>query len=274
MIAATLFAFGNFYIVSELATSSHLAASQIKSQLRSVNPLLLLNNKHLMKLKGIYVDTLGSSRLGESASQLVVAMPSRSNEQINLLIAGNVQATSTEFNAENVSLLSTLDNKAAEPCPDRLLLENIAYTSISAAEFSQMVQKKIWNINNDHLKLPLLLVRLSELKNSYQTSPNDNHLRRSIIKVYTEIFRRFSVGFSLISFTLLGAACGMNIGRRQSIRGIIIVTALGALYLSTYFFARSFDHHLIPSLLLYSIPHLLIIGVSSWLLYRVNRGIE
>jgi lipopolysaccharide export system permease protein len=281
LIAAALLAMANLYIVSELATSAHLAASQIKSQLRSVNPLLLINNKHLMKLKGIYVDTLGSSRLGESASQLIVAMPNRSDDQINLLLAENVQANPEQFTAKQVTFLSSLHAGDKKQVGDDLLVENISSTSITAKEFSMMVQKKIWTVNNDHLNLALLLVRLSDLKESRnaalasnETTADIKQIQRWINRVYTEIARRMSVGFSLISFTLLGAACGMSIGRRQSVRGVVIVILLAALYLAAYFSARSIDQLLVPSIILYGAPHLLIILTSLWLLRRVNKGIE
>jgi lipopolysaccharide export system permease protein len=278
LIAAGFISVINFYIVSEQATHAHLSASMIKSELRSINPLLLVNNKHLMKLKGIYVDTLGPSRLGESASQLIVAMPNRSNERINLLIAGGVQATPQEFHAQEVTLLTTFEDGASTKCNDRLYLENLDSTTISAQDFSQIVQKKIWTVNNDHLTLSLLSVRLEELKNSQQKSdPTDSeskHMNRQINRVYSEITRRISVGFAPLSFTLMGCCCGMSIGRRQSTRGIAIVIILAALYLTAYFSARSIDHLLLPSTLLFSVPHFLIMAVSLWMLKRISRGVE
>jgi lipopolysaccharide export system permease protein len=73
LIAATFLAATNFFIVSELATHSHLTTSLLKNELRAVNPLLLLHNKHLMKLKGIFFNTLGPSKLGESSNELIIA---------------------------------------------------------------------------------------------------------------------------------------------------------------------------------------------------------
>lgn len=74
LLTSAFLAIGNFYITSELATDSHLSASLIKNEVHFINPLLLLNNKHLMKLKGIHFDAMGPSRLGESASHVVISL--------------------------------------------------------------------------------------------------------------------------------------------------------------------------------------------------------
>lgn len=288
LIAAAFLTVANFYIVSELATDSHLSASLIKNELRSVNPLLLLNNKHLMKLKGIYFDTIGPSRLGESASQVIVAMPNKKNGRINLLIADNVEASPTQLTGTGISLLSSLccpldadDSVRAGDTPDRLLLENIEKTTTTIEDFSQMVQKKIWNVNNDHLSLSLLGVRLddnlaslAEAKAAGKAQSEVKQIQRSINRIYSEVGRRLSIALALFTFTLMGACCGMSIGRHNSTRGIAIVIALSALYLAAFFSARGIDHLLIASLMLYMTPHLLIIGTSTWMLRRATRGIE
>jgi lipopolysaccharide export system permease protein len=64
LLAAAFLSVLNFYIVSEIATSSHLASGVLKTELRSINPLLILNNKHLMHSKGYHFDILGSSQQG------------------------------------------------------------------------------------------------------------------------------------------------------------------------------------------------------------------
>lgn len=274
VIAAGFLSLFNFYIVSEQATASHMSATQIKNQLRNVNPLLLLNNRHIMKMKGIYVDTLGPSRLGESASKLIVAMPNSRNDRLNLLIAENVQANPEEFKGQKVTLLST---QANTDTGEKLLIENIDSTSITAKEFSQMVQMKVSSVNNDYLQFKLLSVRLEDLLNEKRNSVSETDLKqtqKAINRIHTEVSRRISVGLAPITFTLLGACCGLGIGRRRSIRGVVIVIMLTAAYLAAYFSARSIDHLLLPSILLYFIPHILIITIAFWLLWRTDRGIE
>lgn len=277
LIAAAFLSLTNFYVVSELATNSHLASSLIKNELRSINPLLLLSNKHLMKLRGIYFDTLGASRLGESASNSIIAMPNQHTQRINLLLAKNLQASPSDFNGQNLTLFSTI---AENEEYDQVMIENMAKNSTAIKDFTQMIQRKVWTLNNDHLQMSLLLCRLDEecafVKDTSQTAPPQEvkQVKRNIARIYSEIIRRFSVAAAVFTFTLLGACCALTIGRRNSVWRVILVVLLGGIYIAAYFSAKGIDHLLMTSSLFYLLPHLLMIVVSLWMLRKATRGIE
>jgi len=116
LMAAAPLSIVNFYIVSEMATDSHLKTGLIKSELRSVNPLLLLQNKHLMRMKGIYFDILGTSKMGDSASDCILAMPNKSNNRLNLMLSKLMKVTPDQFICENVTLVTSLASKKKEFC--------------------------------------------------------------------------------------------------------------------------------------------------------------
>lgn len=279
LLASSLLAIFNFYVVSELATDSHLASSLVKNELRSINPLLLLSNKHIMKMKGIYFDTLGASRLGESASSSIIAIPNHQTERIDLIVAQNLQASPTDFNSNSLTLFKTLPTKGH--ALDQLLIQNIQETRTSLKDFAQMVQRKVWTLNNDHLKLSLLLCRLKEDREFLKASLFDGkplsetkQVQRGIDRIYSEIARRFSVAFAVFSFTLLGASCGITIGRNQSLKRLLCVIFLAALYVTAYFSAKNIEHHLIAATLFYTVPHAIILGTSLLLLRKTSRGIE
>lgn len=277
LVAGAFLSIANFYIVSELATNSHLASSLIKNELRSINPLLLLSNKHLMKLRGIYFDTMGASRLGESASNSIIAMPNQHTQRINLLLAKNLQASPSDFNGQSLTLFSTL---AENEEFDQAMVENMAKNSTAIKDFTQMIQRKVWTLNNDHLQMSLLLCRLNEecnyIKNISETTPlhEIKQVKRAINRIYSEIIRRFSVAAAVFTFTLLGACCALTIGRRTSVLRVILVALLGAIYVSAYFSAKGIDHLLTTSALFYLLPHFLMIVVSLWMLRKATRGIE
>src|SRR5262249_45008349 len=128
LLAGTCIAILNFYIVSELATHSHLRTNLIKNELRSVNPLLLLHNKHLMRMKGLFFNTMGASRLGEKASHVVIAMPNRNNTRINVFFAKNLEATPFALIESNVTLLTSLHLKNSKFF-DHMLLKTSEKTS-------------------------------------------------------------------------------------------------------------------------------------------------
>lgn len=278
LLAASLLAIFSFYVVSELATSSHLHTSLLKNELRSVNPLLLLSNKHLMKLKGIYYDTLGASKQGESASHVIIAMPNKHNDRLNLLVADKVQASPTHFVAEDVTLLSSLP---VDEGADSLVLENTHKTVTTVEDFSQIIQKKVWNVNNDHLRLPLLLARLNEQKKAIDQAKaagkpvsEIKQLQRMQSRSITEIIRRFSLALAMITFTVMGLAFGTSISRHQTGRNLLFVVGLTGLFMAAYFSAVGISHLLAAASLLYLVPHALIILSSSWVLSRTARGIE
>lgn len=270
----------NFYIVSELATQSHLATGVTKIELRSVNPLLLLHNKHLMRLKGVYSDTLGHSRIGEYAGDMVIAMPNKHNSSINLIVAKKLQVDPTLFLGENLTVVTPLAREQVSPY-DQLMIENMAHMKTSIKDFSQILQKKVWSLNNDHLRLALLRARLQDLKKQEnEIFKLDNNaaqlkqIKRDINRGYSELIRRISISVAAFTFTLMGAAFGISISRNRSNRGIFYIVGLAAFYIVAFFSAKSLDHQLFVSSLLYLVPHLIIVIFSLLMLARISKGVE
>lgn len=278
LLAALFISAGNFYIVSELATHSHLQTGLLKNELRSVNPLLLLHNKHLMRLKGIFFDTMGASQLGETASEIILAMPNRNNSRINVMLAENLLATPDEFTSSGVTLLTSLhpDNNTGF---DHLMIENIGQTTTSIKDFTQIMQKKVWSLNTDHMRLSLLRIRLKEdqqllkeAKQSGKPASEIKQIQRGISRSYSEVMRRLSISLAAFTFTFMGAAFGISISRNRSNRGVIVVIILAALFIVAYFAAKAIEHHLLTATLLYLVPHFIIVGLSIWVLMRISKG--
>jgi lipopolysaccharide export system permease protein len=277
LVFASYLAVFNFYMVSEVATESHLATNTLKSELRQVNPLLVLHNKHMMRLKGIYFDSLGESKVGETASDVLLAMPGKGDNPINLMVAKNLHSSDTDFSGSAVTYISSIKSDDGRQF-DHLMIENMAKSITSINDFSQMLQKKIFNINNDHLRLGLLLTKISEEKErlmSPQETPEEiKVIKRNINRAYTEIIRRLSIGIAAFTFTLMGLSFGASISRHQSGRGVLYLIALAALYLVCFFVAKSIEYQFMASLILYLVPHAIIVFFSILNLNRLSRGIE
>lgn len=280
LIAGFFVSAANFYIVSELATQSHLATGLTKIELRSVNPLLLLHNKHLMRLKGVYSDTLGSSRIGEYAGDMVIAMPNKHNSSINLVIAKNLQVDPALFMGQNMTVITPL-SKEPGLMNDQLMIENMESMKTSIKDFSQILQKKVWTLNNDHLRLALLRARLQDLQKwEAETEKTESNaaalkvIRRDINRGHAELIRRISISLAAFTFTLMGAAFGISISRNRSNRGIFYVVGLAAMYIVAFFSAKGLEHQLLAASLLYLVPHVIIAASSLFMLTRVSQGIE
>ena len=274
MLSAAFLSVANFIVISEFATRSHLTTSLLKNELRSINPLLLLHNKHLMNIKGFFFDSLGDSRMGEAASESILAFPNQHNERLSLLVAGTLNASPDSFGGENLTLITSKDGK-------ELIIENIRTTESSIEDFSHLIEKKVWTLNEDHLGISLLLARLEEEayylnKAKSEGAPTEEirQLKRTQSRGWIEVVRRLSGALSVFSLTLLGCAFGVHIGRRENFKGIAIVMLLSTLYLISYFVAKGMDHRMEAAIALYTVPHAIIWMASGLALYRSARGIE
>lgn len=269
LIAAGFIAAVNFIVMSEVATFSHLKTSLLKTELRSVNPLLLLHNKHLLKMKGIYFDTLGSSKMGEEAQDVIIAIPNKAGERMNLMIAKRLEANVEQFTGNQVSLITSLKPKSEKEF-DSFLIENNRDVSSRIDDFSSIVQRKVWKVSDEHLNFKNLLVKIDEVKAS-RLDPKQE--KRELSKIYSEIAKRLSLGFAPLIFTILGLSFGVEIGRRQSVKGLIAVTSLTALYMVTFFLGKGISDHPEATLLLYLGPPCLIVIASLYKLRQTQRGV-
>lgn len=274
LFTAAIVSIANFVVISEFATKSHLTTSLLKNQLRSVNPLLLLHNKHLMNIKGFFFDSLGDSRLGELAGDSILAFPNQHDERLSLLVAGKLQASPEAFGGEDISLITSKEGK-------EMIIENIHLMDSPIEDFSHLIERKVWTLNNDHLGISLLLAKMDEERYFLNKAIEDNaskeeikQLTRTQHRGWIEIARRISGALSVFTLTLLGCAFGIHIGRSESSKRIAIVIVLSTLYLISYFVAKGMDHHLEAAIILYTAPHLLIWTASIFAIWRSSRGIE
>lgn len=279
-LTACFLSFANFVITSELATESHLQANLLKSELRSFNPLLLMQNKHLMRLKGFYFETLGSSKVGESATDVILAIPNKNQQRLNLLIAKNLKIAPAVFIGEGVTIISGTPSDDQQEY-DHLFVENIRESTTQIRDFSHLLQKKVWTINNDYLQMSFLLHRLREQKDLLAISKTKNEteaeikaLKKQINKSYSEIIKRISIALAVFSFTVMGTAFGIKIGRRRNYYPLYLAILLTTLFLLSFFIAKGIEDRLALSAFLYLFPHLLIISTSILFLKRIGKGVE
>lgn len=248
-----------FYIVSEIATTSHLATRKMAYELTSKNPLILLQSAKIAKLKGAFVQ-MDPIQNGRSAEDLVIGLNNHASQRLCLCLAKKVEMIDGELRGEKVNLISSIPGSQV----DHLMLENQERLSSSAPEFARILRKKGWKIASDHLKFSLLRVRADHFRAA----------GKKCAKCYSEMARRISLGLAAFTFTLLGVAFGMEISRNQTKRGIAYVLILSAFALLTFFVGKELDHLFWLSTTLFFLPHLLIVAASLSTLSRISRGIE
>lgn len=264
----------NFWIVSEMGTACHLGCTRLKAELRLVNPLLLMNHKHLMRMKGLYFDSFGSSKLGETAEDAIFAYPEKRSGKIALLVAKKLSIKEDLFFGNDVTLIGSVKEKKNSGAP-LLAIENIGQYSVPVKDFALMMENKTWSINLDYLRLPLLLVQREREKAALLESSGESEAkvnRRALSRIDIEIIRRVSVGFAAFSFTFLGLSFGMGFSRGRKIGSIFKIVCLSSLFLICYFAAKGVDHQFITAILLYTLPHVLILLFSFLRIIKLERG--
>lgn len=278
-LTAAFLSLANFWVASELATQSHLQTNLLKSELRSINPLLLLHNKHLMRLKGFYFEALGSSQVGESASDVVFALPNKHQKRIHLMLAKNLKTSPAFFLGQNVAIITTAPGEKENDF-DHMLLENMGASITQIQDFADLLQKKVLTVNNDYLKLPLLLIRIQDQRRQLKEAKivgneeSQIHLKMELNRSLGEITKRFSLSLAVFSFTLMGASFGLHIGRKKKIYTLFFAILLTTVYLISFFVAKGLHKPLWITGSFYLIPHLLIIIASLIALKRISKGVE
>lgn len=263
LVTATFLTAGDFYLTSEISSQAHMMNGQLRHKLRTINPLLLVQNKRMLSMQGVLCETLGTSRHGEFVSDLFIALPDRSNNRTALILAKAFSGSNQYIEGKNITFTTS---QANENGFDNLSIENIATLDTPYEAFTPALQHKTWILHPDHLRLSLLLTHLDMQKKSGN--------KKGTAQIYSEISRRISVSLSLFVFTLIGAAFSIQVGRHARSWNIGILALCAGIYLVCYFLGKSMDDKWVTASLLYLVPELLFITAGCIKLVKVNRGLE
>lgn len=280
LITAAFLSLANFYIVSELATESHLAARKLEHDLRLINPLLLVKNKHLSKIKDIYIQAAKKDSMGDSVADLFLAVWDKRNHRINLVYARQLGAEGTTLHGKDVTIMANMENPHAES--DNVAIENIGYMKSSFEDFSHLLKQRIWRLkHNDYLRMSLLI---HHMKYTYRSlikaeknsdDPMKIHeIKQTIATALSEISRRISIALAVFTFTLMGSTFGINISKKRSRKGIYAAVSLAIVFLLSFFSAKGLEANFFLATSLYLLPHIAIVLSSIWALCCVSKGLE
>lgn len=271
-LTAAFLSVTNFWITSELATYSHFQSNQLKNELRSINPLLLLQNTHIARLKGFYYQNFGPSKTGEFSSDIILGLPNQHRQRIHLMIAKKLSIKEDALEGDRVSFITTAPS-AIENDFDSLLIENMEHSASKTNHFSDLLQKKTWHINNDYLQLPLLIERIKEQKKLLKSDASREN-KKEFSKGLSEIIKRLSIALAVFSFTLMGSTFAINISRRKSSLPLLITIILTTFYLVGFFIGKGAEENIWLASIFFIVPHIFIIFSSFYFLKRINRGME
>ncbi|MDF2549159.1 MAG: hypothetical protein K0S07_226 [Chlamydiales bacterium] len=275
--ASVLIAICSFYIASEIATTSHLMARQMEQSIKTINPILLLQNQNFLKYRGIYSEVQGSVQGGESATDVLFALKNETADRITLFSFDRMVKQPDGLFATNASIITAIPS-SDERQFDHTFVENIETISFPT-DGLMLSLKNGWRLNNDHLNLALLKARIKTTWNELaaldpQKIEQKKTLDRTLIGCFSEIFRRLSIACAAITFTLMGMAYGIHISRHPSKKNALTVIALAAFYLISFFTAKELAKQGLLSSFIYILPHLTIASLSLNTLKKISRGVQ
>ena len=267
LMAAVVLSLLNFFLVSEVSTSSNLQGKKLLRDSMAINPIVLLQKAKIGHLQNAYFQ-MDPIKNGEAAKDLFIVLKNKGTKRLHLFVAKSVFMQNQELQMEDVSLISA--SPSTNGMYDNLMIENQKSGFTNASSFAKIFFQSGWKISNDHLKFSLLKIKIKKLLQANQGGSSQKELN----KCYSDIARRVSLGLSVLTFTLLGASFGIDISRNVKKKSLFIVFIAGSVSLILFFVAKEFVHIFWLGCLLFLLPHLINTSLSVWKFKSISRGIE
>lgn len=263
-LAALLVSYINFFISSELTTRSRIATKQILAEQSIPNPIQLLKKQNFSTMKTAFVD-LTPSQDEHKVNNVWLIQPSKGSKRLNIFHAEELEMLGKTLNGKNISFFTHFESPKTAQF-DSLLLENQREMHTSAKDLSKLLKTSHWSLNPVHLPLSYLLVR-KEL--SPGITPKE--LGTS---VPVEITKRFAFGLSAFTFTFLGIAFGMELGRRHSKKNLFKAVILAGCVLLGFIVGKSFKYDTFLGMTVYIAPQLIALLASAYAIKKISGGHE
>ncbi len=261
--AAILLGLINFAFSSEIAPRARSQSKELVLSMTTQNPLALLQKDTMIKLKRAYFDMRAFSSEGKAEDVVFIAKNS-SNGRLGLMLAKELSVENQQLCGKQVTLISSLDPKVPNRF-DHLVIENQAEMKTAADGLSRFWEDAQWQMHDDYLPLRLLLAKEKVERGS---------LLSRIGKPHVELIRRLTLGLASFTFTAIGLASGIQIGRSQTKKGVIGAIILSTAFLLIFIVSKSLKTFPLTALILYVIPHPFLLFFCFKWLRRFERGIE
>ncbi len=253
----------NLHVTSELAPECRRLSRTLIYEMTAVNPLFLLQKDSLIKIKHTFID-MQDFQSGEYAKDLIFAIHNQSNDRINLMIAEKMSLEKGMLLGKNVTFLSSLDSKNPSNY-DHIIIENQKFMTTQDSTLAGFIQTTSQPLGYEHLPFRLMVAK-KEHEKPYSRSTKK--------RFNAEITRRASLTLAPFTFTVIGLAFGMEIGRKRSKKGIITAILLSLFFLIAFVGAKSFKHAPFASMVLYFLPHPIILFIAMMTLKNTSLGKE
>jgi lipopolysaccharide export system permease protein len=244
----------NFSLSAKAAPFCRRSTKEFLYYETSSNPLLLLQRQNLIKTKQSFVKMDPST--SDDKLHHFFLITARGN--LSLISAETLWTENEALRGSHIALISHFANENDQTF-DPLLVENQKDMTTDASTFCYSLKRKRPKLDVSGLEFSLLKVCALE----------KGKLSK---KAKVEMARRISLSLALFSFTLLGAAFSVQVGRTASKKRLATALSLALLLMISYLFGKECKTNLSLALSILFAPHLLIWIASFRQLFRINRG--
>ena len=262
LFAGGLLTLFNLTVVSEITPRCRALSKELIYSISASNPLTLFQKDSLVGIQGAYAD-IKTLQMGKCAKDVILVVHDSAHEHLALMTAKELTLDKDRLYGSQVCFVTSVG--APQGGFDHLVIENQTSMSTEAASLSPFIEKKRWNLSADYLTLRELLAKEVVKRNLSFLSLDHGHL---------EVAKRLTLGFAAFTFTLIGVAFGMDIGRRRTKKGLIWAVSLATVFMICFLGAKSMRHALLVPCLLYLLPHPIIIACCLFSLKRTGEGVE
>jgi lipopolysaccharide export system permease protein len=261
LMLAFLLSLLNFTLACKIAPLAKLATKTLLSKSSANNPFFIFNKISQGRFTNSYVE-MGALKEGKKAQDVIFVMNNRSNKRLGIITAKELKIENELLKGKDVSIISSVDAKLDDGF-DHLVIENQTYMETKASNFSDIFSSKKGYAGIDFLSLKDLLVKASlQNKSLFSTATG------------LEIARRLSISWTPLIFTLMGAAFGMELGRRKTKKGLILAILLSVFYLCCFVAAKSMKGSPYIGWIIFFLPYPIIILLSFRFIRNFSKGIE
>lgn len=261
----------------DLSAKSHLAAKKLEHDVRSEEPLAMVQSSQFFGNQGYSLELEGSLRTGGEAKNLIVCFQRDPEARLKLFLADTVHNKHGVLEADHFLALSTEKPKSLTS-PSMLVIEQAEHKQTPTAHMDEFVEKKHWKVNPDHCPMSSVWARMKDLEketsvHAYQES-HGKTASKELGKYISEPFRRLSLSLALTTLTLSGMLAGILAKRKQSKERFVLPIVLFGFYMACYLAGKNMDDLPIPSIACYLLPHPLLLLAASLLKKQAELGIE
>jgi lipopolysaccharide export system permease protein len=244
----------SFLFCANISPACTEASKEFFYKKTSKNPLILLQRQNLIKMKTSYLK-MRVEKEGAELHDFILITPLSSTERLTLFTAKTLKIEENLLKGKYGTLIGHARQEGTAGF-DLLLLENQERFHAKASDFSSLLKKQIDKAHPATLNFQTLLFNSSL-----------GHQKSQI-----EVLRRCSLPLAVITFTLLGAAFGMETGRNSSMKRWGILTLLVLPALISFLSLKALKTNVIMAAFSSFTPHLIILGAALRRLRSISKG--